>query len=70
METGKIRVIARIDHGKKTAKNFSFNDGFMEFRDECFVLWDAGLILTYAGVVNMRAPATLPGFAPFKAAET
>jgi hypothetical protein len=32
-----------------------------------FVLWDVGLILTYAGVVNTRALATLPGFAPFKA---
>src|SRR5208283_1864411 len=41
----------------KTAKKISLNDGFMESRDEYFLLWDVGLILTCVSSVNTCAPA-------------
>ena len=40
----------------KTAKKISLNDGFMELRDEHFLLWDAGLTLTCASSANTYAP--------------
>ncbi|MFY9981147.1 MAG: hypothetical protein WAK75_01105 [Methanoregula sp.] len=53
----EISKNVRIDQVDKTAKKFSLNDGFMEFRDENFLLWDAGLILTCASSANTCAPA-------------